>query len=111
YLCHNDHPRTHVLVMVPSRVYDPRQNRNLCDAPVNGIGSMPDPRWENFRSNLGYILRYSRKINLINVVPNGTLCSTHYCLAQTPSAGAEYLAYAPAGRSFTMDLSAMPNSR
>jgi hypothetical protein len=100
-----------VLFMDPYLVYYPRQNRNLCAAPVNGIGSEPDPRWDNFRSNLGYILRYSRKLNLANVAPSSTLCSTHYCLAQTPSAGAEYLAYAPSGGSFTMDLSAMPNSR
>jgi len=100
-----------VLFMDPYLVYYPRQNRNLCTDLVNGIGSKPDPRWENFRNNLGYILRYSRKLNLANVAPSPTLCSTHYCLAQTPTAGAEYLAYAPASGSFTMDLSAMPSSR
>ena len=100
-----------VLFMDPYLVYYPRQNRNLCAAPVNGIGSKPDQRWDNFRNNLGYILRYSRKLNLANVAPSSTLCSTHYCLAQTPSVGAEYLAYAPSGGSFTMDLSAMPESR
>jgi hypothetical protein len=100
-----------VLFMDPYLVYYPRQNRNLCAAPVNGIGSEPDPRWENFRDNLGYILRYARKLNLANVTPSSTLCSTRYCLAQTPAIGAEYLAYAPSGGSFTIDLSAMPNSR
>ena len=100
-----------VLFMDPYLVYYPRQNRNPCAAPVNGIGSKPDPRWDNFRNNLGYILRYSRKLNLANVAPSSALCSTHYCLAQTPSVGAEYLAYAPSGGSFTMDLSAMLSSR
>jgi hypothetical protein len=100
-----------VLFMDPYLVYYPRQKRNLCLSPVNGIGSQPDPRWENFRHNLGYILRYSRKLNLANVAPRPTLCSTHYCLAQTPAAGAEYLAYAPSGGLFSMDLSAMPASR
>jgi hypothetical protein len=100
-----------VLFMDPYLVYCPRQNRNLCAAPVNGIGREADPRWTNFRNNLGYILRYSRKLNLANVTPSDTLCSTHYCLAQTPPVGAEYLAYAPAGGSFTIDLSAMPSSR
>ncbi len=52
-----------VLFMDPYLVYYPRENRNLCHAPVNGIGSKPDPRWENFRNNLGYILNYSRKLN------------------------------------------------
>ena len=97
--------------MDPYVVYYPRENRNLCPAPVNGIGSKPDPRWDNFRKNLGYILRYSRRINLANVAPRSSLCSTHYCLAQTPSVGAEYLVYAPSSGSFTIDLSAMPSSR
>jgi hypothetical protein len=100
-----------VLFMDPYLVYYPRQKRNLCPSPVNGIGSKPDPRWENFRHNLGYILRYSRKLNLTNVTPRDALCSTHYCLAQTPAVGAEYLAYAPSGGPFSMDLSAMPGSR
>jgi hypothetical protein len=100
-----------VLFMDPYLVYYPRENRNSCLFPVNGIGARPDTRWENFRNNLGYLLRYSRKLNLANVTPRGSLSSTKYCLAQTPSAGAEYLVYAPAGGAFTMDLSAMPVSR
>ena len=100
-----------VLFMDPYLVYYPRQKRNLCRSPVNGIGSVPDQRWENFRNNLGYIVRYSRKLNLANVTPGSALCSTRYCLAQTPSVGAEYLVYAPSEGSFTMDLSAMPSSR
>jgi hypothetical protein len=100
-----------VLFMDPYLVYYPRENRNLCLSPINGIGSKPDSRWENFRNNLGYLLRYSRKLNLANALPRSDLCSTKYCLAQTPAAGAEYLVYAPAGGAFTIDLSAMPASR
>jgi hypothetical protein len=100
-----------VLFMDPYLVHYPRENRNLCFSPVNGIGSWPDPRWENFRDNLGYLLRYSRKLNLANVTPKSSLCSTRYCLAQTPVAGAEYLVYAPAGGGLTMNLSSMPDSR
>ena len=44
-------------------------------------------------------------------MPSGRTATTRYCLAQTPAAGAEYLAYAPAGGKFSVDLSAMPNSR
>ncbi len=44
-----------VLFMDPYLVYYPRENRNLCVSPVNGIGRRPDPRWENFRNNLGYL--------------------------------------------------------
>ena len=73
--------------------------------------SAPDKRWDNFRDNLGHILRYTRKLNLRNVTPHHSLSSTGYCLAQTPSAGAEYLVYAPSGGSFTVDLSAMPGTR
>jgi hypothetical protein len=100
-----------VLFMDPYLVYYPRQKRNLCSSPVNGIGEKPDPRWESFRSNLGYILKYSRKLNLSHVSPMGSLSSTRHCLAQTPAVGAEYLIYAPSGGSFTVDLSAMPATR
>jgi len=100
-----------VLFMDPYLVYYPRESRNLCVSPNNAICSGPDTRWDNFRDNLGYILRYSRKLNLAAVAPRSSLCSTGYCLAQTPSVGAEYLVYAPAGGSFTVDLSAMSGAR
>jgi Protein of unknown function (DUF4038)/Concanavalin A-like lectin/glucanases superfamily/Putative collagen-binding domain of a collagenase/Fibronectin type III domain len=100
-----------VLFMDPYVVYYPRENRNVCVSPANAICVAPDARWDNFRNNLGYILRYSRKLNLASVTPHASLCSTGYCLAQTPSTGAEYLVYAPSGGSFTVNLSAMPSSR
>ena len=100
-----------VLFMDPYLVYYPRQRRNLCLAPEHGIGRKPDPRWENFRANLGFIVRYSRKLNLANVMPSSSLSSTRFCLAQTPPVGAEYLVYAPDGGPFKVDLSAMPASR
>jgi hypothetical protein len=100
-----------VLFMDPYVVQYPRENRNICPSPVNGIGARPDARWDNFRDNLGYILRYSRRLNLTEVIPRPAVCSTKFCLAQTPSVGAEYLAYAPNGGSVTLDLSAMSNSR
>jgi hypothetical protein len=100
-----------ILFMDPYLVYYPREQRNLCLATVHGIGSRPDPRWENFRHNLGYILDYSRRLNLARVRPRRSLSSTRHCLAQTPAAGAEYLIYAPSGGPFTVDLSAMPGSR
>jgi Putative collagen-binding domain of a collagenase len=100
-----------VLFMDPYTLYYPREGRNQCVSPIKAICSGPDPRWDNFRQNLGYILRYSRKVNLAKVTPRGSLCSTGYCLAQTPDKGAEYLVYAPSGGLFTVDLSAMPSSR
>ncbi len=100
-----------VLFMDPYVLYYPRESRNLCESPNHGICSGPDTRWDNFRDTLGYILRYSRKLHLGNIAPRPALCSTKYCLAQTPSAGAEYLVYAPSGGSFTLNLSAMPATR
>jgi hypothetical protein len=78
---------------------------------ANGICTTPDARWDNLRDNLGYTLQYARKLNLVNITPQPALSSTGYCLAQTPSVGAEYLVYAPSGGPFTVDLSAMPKSR
>jgi hypothetical protein len=100
-----------VLFMDPYLVYYPRQKRNLCLSPVHGIGTEPDPRWENFRTSLGDLLRYARRLSLTSVAPAGSLCSTRFCLAQTPSVGAEYLVYAPSEGPFTVDLSAMSSAR
>jgi hypothetical protein len=100
-----------VMFMDPYVVYYPRQGRNMCVSPVHGICREPDPRYRNFRDNLGHILRYSRRLNLANVIPQKSLSTTGYCLAQTPSVGAEYLVYAPLGGTFAVDLSAMPSSR
>lgn len=100
-----------VLFMDPYVVYYPRQSRNLCGSPVNGICPSADPRWENFRNNLGYIMKYSRRLNLAQVTAQSALSSTGNCLAQTPAAGAEYLIYAPSGGSFTVNLGAMPSER
>lgn len=100
-----------VLFMDPYLVYYPRENRNLCLSPTNGICASLDPRWDNFRNNLGYILKYSRRLDLANVTPQSSLSSTGDCLAQTPAVGAEYLVYAPSGGSFMVNLSAMPGSR
>ena len=97
--------------MDPYLVDYPRENRNLCLSPVNGIG-ISRTRVGTISETISVIsLQYSRKLNLANVTPRSSLCSTKYCLAQTPPIGAEYLAYAPSGGAFTMDLSAMPASR
>jgi len=100
-----------VLFMDPYVVNLSRENRNLCNSPIHSICRAPDPRYDNLRDNLGYILKYSRKLNLSQIAPRDRLSSTGFCLAQTPSVGAEYLVYAPAGGSFTVDLSAMSSTR
>lgn len=100
-----------VLFMDPYLIFYPRENRNLCASPAHSICHTPDARWDNFRDNLGYILKYSRRLGLLNVTPRDSLSSTGFCLAQTPSTGAEYLIYAPAGGSLTVNLSAMESAR
>lgn len=100
-----------VLFMDPYVIYYPREKRNLCASPMDGVCSGPDSRYDNFRDNLGYILRYSRKLNLSRASPQPALSSTGYCLAQTQPVGARYVIYAPSGGSFTVDLSAMAASR
>ena len=111
YIWKNVANGSQVLFMDPYVLYYPREHRNMCVSPANGVCSAPDSRWDNLRDNLGYTLKYSRKMNLAKVTPKPALSSTNYCLAQTPSTGAEYLVYAPSGGSFTVDLSAMPKSR
>jgi hypothetical protein len=100
-----------VLLMDPYVVHYPRQKRNLPLSPEHGIGTAPDPRWENFRNTLGDLVRYARRLKLNFVTPRGALSSTGFCLAQTPPAGAEYLVDAPSGGAFTVDVSAMPDTR
>jgi hypothetical protein len=100
-----------VLFMDPYVLHYSRQSRNNFASSVNNISSVPNPRWDNVRDNMGYILKYSRRMNLSKVSPHHELSSTKQCLAQTPPKGAEYLVYAPTGGSFTVDLSAMPPQR
>ena len=100
-----------VLFMDPYVIDYPRENRNHCVSPKKCVCSAPDSRWDNFRDNLGYIRRYSRKLNLATLVPRSSLSSTGFCLANTASHGAEYLVYAPSGGSFTVDVSAIPATR
>ncbi len=52
---------------------------------------------QNFRANLGYILSYANRLNLVSMTPREDLCSTGYCLANPAASGAEYLVYLPAG--------------
>jgi len=92
------------LFMDPYIVYYPREKRNLCPAPVNGIGSGPDTRWNNVRDTMGYIRGYADRMNLAAMTPQGKLSSTGHTLASADSAHPEFLVYAPSGGSFTVNL-------
>lgn len=93
------------LFMDPYVVYYPRENRNLCPAPVNGISSQPDRRWENVRATMGAIRSYADRMNLAAMTPQGKLSSTGHALVSVNAAHPEYLIYAPAGGRFTVDMS------
>jgi Putative collagen-binding domain of a collagenase len=97
------------LFMDPYVVYYPRENRNLPLPPVmDGIGSGPDPRWENVRDTMGYIRGYAERMNLATMTPQGELSTTGHVLADNGAADPEYLAYAPSGGEFSVNL---PNNR
>ena len=96
-----------VLFMDPYVLYYPREGRNRSGIPtVNAICSGPDPRWDNFRQNLGYILRYSRESESCERHSARPPSSTGYCLAQTPAKGAGVPGLCPIGL-----LLAMASSR
>jgi chitodextrinase len=91
-----------VLFMDPYLLYYPRENRNLCSNPVNGICATPDARWDPFRDSMGHARQYADRMGLAAMRPHANLASTGYCL----SSASEYLVYAPNGGTFTVNLSA-----
>jgi Putative collagen-binding domain of a collagenase len=93
------------LFMDPYVVHYPREKRNICPSPVNGIGSGSDPRWDNVRATMGYIRDYAERMNLAAMTPQGSLSSTGHSLASTGSASPEFLVYAPSSGEFRVNLS------
>jgi hypothetical protein len=73
--------------------------------PYDGevLGKHFDPKFELLRLNLGYTMRYAKKMNLAEMIPHNDLASTQYCLANP---GKEYLIYLPDGGEVAVDLSA-----
>jgi hypothetical protein len=92
------------LFMDPYVVYYPRENRNLCPSPVDGISSQPDRRWDNVRATMGYIRCYADRMNLAAMTPQGNLSSTGHALVSTGPANPEYLVYAPKGGRIDVNL-------
>jgi len=75
---------------------------------VGGAGfSFDDPYFVGARANMGYTLMYAQKMDLAKMTPQGSLCSTGYCLANNAAAGAEFIVYAPEGGDVTVNLSAV----
>jgi hypothetical protein len=94
-----------VVFMDPYKIHYPREGRNLCGSPLNGICSGVDKRWENARATMGYIRSYADRMNLIKMTPQPTLSSTGVALANTAGVGSEVFVYSPSGGAFSVDLS------
>jgi hypothetical protein len=97
------------LFMDPYVVFYPRERRNLCPSPVQGIGSAPDPRWDNVRGTMGYIRAYADRLNLAAMAPLGDLSSTRHALVSTALARTGFHVYMPSG-SFTRIFPALTDS-
>jgi hypothetical protein len=95
-----------VSFMDPYTVYYPREGRDSCQNPVNGICDAADTRWTNFRANLGYMVRYSTRMHLAQMTPRPSLSSTGWALAHAAASQAEYLVYQSNSGGFTVNLSA-----
>lgn len=66
-----------------------------------------NPTVVQLRKNMGYILDYSRRVNLASMRPRADLSSTLFCLANPTGNPAEYVVLTPSG-SFNVDLSNTP---
>ncbi len=98
------------LFMDPYVVSYPRQNRNLCPSPVQGISAAPDPRWDPVRATMGYVRGYAERMKLAAMTPRPALASTGHVLASNGGVSPELLVYAPSGGRFTVNLTTMNQS-
>jgi len=80
--------------------------RNNCTgAPVEadrGICSMLDPAWDPIRRAIQDVLVYAKKIDLKNMMPQGSLSTSGFCLANH---GSQYLVFSTSN-SFTLTTAA-----
>jgi hypothetical protein len=64
-------------------------------------------QWEPIRRAMGHARRLAERIDLAAMTPHDALASSRFCLAQP---GKEYVAFAPAGKPVTIELSAASGS-
>src|SRR5205823_3076971 len=105
YISGNVTHGSQVLFMDPYELYYPRGGRNECAAPVRGICSAPQPRYDNLRANLGYTRQLADRMDLIGMTPQPSRTSTGNALVKYAPNATEILVYAPSAGSFTLDLS------
>jgi hypothetical protein len=76
------------------------------DLGKTGIGGLPivnfDPAWYAVRTGMTQTAHYAKRVDLRTAKPSGHLASTGYMLANL---GVQYLALAPHGGGFTVNLS------
>jgi hypothetical protein len=98
-----------VLFMDPYEVFwQGSPVRNTCLNPSSQVctGGV-DAKLNKFRASIGYLQSFANSnLNLLKMTPQGSLSSTSFCLADNSTTGAEYVAYAPSGGTFTVNLSA-----
>lgn len=84
-------------------------NRNPCASPVNGICPNPMTKYDPLRKAMGTVNTLMPQLrNLLAMTPQAALASTGFALANN-TVGGEFVAYAPTGGAFTVNLSAQPN--
>ena len=110
YLWDNFMNGNQVIFMDPYLVYYPRENRNNCIGPVQGICTGMDNRYANLRANMGYTRLYADRMNLLATTPSDSRASTGNALVNTSAANPEYLVYADNGGTFTVNLSGSTKS-
>ena len=64
-----------VIFMDPYVIFYPRENRNLCSRPIQGVCSGPDPRWDNVPRQFGICSRVCKSCKLAAMSPQGNLFS------------------------------------
>jgi hypothetical protein len=88
-----------VLFMDPylTKYYPGRNNPSGNNPLEPNFGLEPDPYWDIIRDALGRTRTYARKMDLARMIPQVSLSSTTYCLANV---GMEYLVYQPSSNTF-----------
>ena len=77
---------------------DAGEPSTICGAVTNNYATTPDPYYNTIRTAMSQTATYSRQINLANMTPQTSLCSTSFCLVST---GQQYLVYSPGPGSVT----------
>lgn len=90
-----------VAFMDPYLTKWPKRNYPTGSTADPDVGVQVDPYWNIIRAAMGSTLTYANRMNLVAMMPQSSLSSTGYCLADP---GVEYLVYQPLAKPFTLQL-------